>query len=108
MSNFPEKRRYPRCSVKYIALIENGQKDPLIANVSNVSKTGLLLNSTSELNHDDPLEIIITKEGSPLDPISATGNVVWEKAGSDSHEAGIHFSKIRWSETDRLVHNLRF
>ena len=108
MSDFTEKRRYPRCAVKYIALIDTGKKDPLVANISNVSKTGLLLNSTSELNNDNTLEIIIKKENSPLEPISATGNIVWEKEGSDSHEVGIHFSKIRWSETDRLIHNLRF
>ncbi|MDD4202582.1 MAG: PilZ domain-containing protein [Candidatus Omnitrophica bacterium] len=108
MPNFTEKRRYPRCSVQYLALINSGQKEPLKVNVSNVSKTGLLLNSLSDLDLNDPVEITITKENSTLDPISATGNVVWRKNHSSSREIGIHFSKIRWSETDRLLHGLRY
>jgi len=108
MPNFTEKRRYPRCSVQYLALINSGQEEPLKVNVSNVSKTGLLLNSTSDLNLNDPIEISITKENSNLDPVSATGNIVWKKENSSDREIGIHFSKIRWSETDRLLRGLRY
>lgn len=108
MSDFVEKRRYPRNTVKYTGEISLGDNEIITAEIENVSKTGLLLSASEKLTSDQPIHITIKKENSPLDPISAIGEVVWEEADKNSRTAGIHFSKIRWSETDRLINNLRY
>jgi hypothetical protein len=106
MIDFTEKRGYERIPVDYTGTIDLDTNESIEIDVENVSKTGMLFKLSAEIKTDKPFRITITKKDSPLEPVKATGKIVWRHEDKNNATAGIHFSQIRWSETDRLIHNL--
>ncbi len=103
-----ENRQYPRYEQDYSAVVSDGEETSFSAVIENVSKTGVKLTTSETMKKNQPIDLIICKQDSPLDPIKAKGKVIWQaKNGSENH-VGVHFTTIRWSETKRLVSNLHY
>ena len=103
-----DQRQYPRVPVHYSVLTSNvttptPKKMHMIA--ENASRTGLKLLHSGLLRKNDQLKL----EGTKLidsKPITCYGKVMWDKESRlvyGEKIAGIHLTKIGWSETARLI-----
>lgn len=103
-----ERRKYPRFVFSHKVKYNDNPHDPLLgheakAKTLNVSKGGICLLTEEPLEKDDVLKLKIFCF-SPWRPVTAYGRVVWSmRKNDDTFLTGLAFTRIGWTECDRLI-----
>lgn len=105
-----ERRKYPRHPVHYsvnCTIVDKDAKTRILAVAENASRTGLKLRFSGLFTPNDPLKLEIFKSITSK-PIVCYGKVIWVKESPlvyGEKMAGIHITKIGWTESSQLVTN---
>lgn len=111
--NGMERRKYPRFPVHYDVLcddVDNPSQRRIHAVAENASRTGLKLRYSGLLKTNDQIKLQILKTVSSK-PFTCYGRVIWQRESPlvyGENMAGVHITKIGWTETERLITNLDF
>ncbi|MFH1791968.1 MAG: PilZ domain-containing protein [Candidatus Omnitrophota bacterium] len=111
MTSGIERRKYPRFPVHYSVLCTAIEKKfiKLRTTAENASRTGLkILFSGDKIVPKDQLKLEVVKSIAAK-PITCYGTVVWTKESPlvyGERSAGIHLTKIAWTESSKLTTNI--
>ena len=97
-----ERRKYPRFDLKHDVIYKSSSgKGKTVTD--NVSRGGIKVKVEEAVDNGQNLDLSIFPFASK-DPVDAVSTVVWNRKDmDDSWLMGLAFTKIGWTESDRLI-----